>query len=169
MVAHTGGHVLVLNGPNLGRLGKRQPEIYGPLTHDQLAAHLIETGRGLGLDVEVRQSDHEGQLLEWVHEAADHGWPVVINAGAFTHTSLALADALAEVDTYIEVHLSNVHAREPFRHHSHLSAKATGVIVGLGAAGYDYALAHLSATLEPRPGRAADSSQNTQLATEQGR
>jgi 3-dehydroquinate dehydratase II len=138
--------VFVLNGPNLGRLGRRQPEVYGTLTYDQLAAHLVETGRGLGLTVIVRQTDHEGEMLGWIHDAADAGIPVIINAGGWTHTSVALADALAEVN-YLEVHLSNVFAREEFRHHSYLSARAGGVIAGLGAAGYDYALAHVAATL----------------------
>ncbi len=139
--------VLVLNGPNLGRLGTRQPEIYGAVTHTQLAEHLVETGRGLGLDVEVRQTDHEGEMIGWLHEAADLGAPVVLNAGAWTHYSYAVADAAALVTSYVEVHISNVHAREGFRAHSVLSAKAAGIIVGCGVGGYDLALAHIAATL----------------------
>ncbi len=135
--------VLVLNGPNLNRLGKRQPEIYGSTTLADIEAKVTDLGSELGLEVVCRQSNHEGQLLEWVHEAADNGWAVVINPGGFTHTSVALRDALAEVADgpgFIEVHISNVHAREPFRQHSYLSPIARGVIAGLGVAGYEYAL-----------------------------
>lgn len=138
--------VLVLNGPNLGRLGKRQPEIYGATTHDELAEHLVGTGEGLGLTVEVRQTDDEAQMIHWLHEAADREIPVVLNAGAWTHYSYAVADAAALVPAYVEVHISNVHAREEFRHHSVLSANAAGIIVGCGLDGYDLALAHLAAT-----------------------
>lgn len=136
--------VLVLNGPNLGRLGRRQPEIYGSTTHDDLAAHLVETGRGLGFDVEVRQTDAEHEMIGWLHEAADAGIPVVINAGAWTHYSRAIADAAALVPAYVEVHISNVHARESWRHESVLSEKAAGIIIGCGLGGYDLALAHLA-------------------------
>lgn len=137
--------VLVLNGPNLGRLGSRQPDVYGATTYAQLAEHLVETGRGLGLDVEVRQTDHEGEMVQWLHEAAENGWPVVINPGAWSHYSLAIADAVLQVPTVIEVHISNVHAREQFRRHSVVSPYALGVIAGLGLGGYDLALAHLAA------------------------
>ncbi len=136
--------VLVLNGPNLGRLGSRQPDVYGALTYEGLAEHLVETGKPLGFDVDVRQTEHEGQMIEWLHEAADGGHPVVINAGAWTHYSYAIADAAALVSRYVEVHISNVFAREEFRHHSVLSAGAAGVIVGCGVGGYDLALAHLA-------------------------
>lgn len=136
--------VLVLNGPNLGRLGTRQPEIYGGVTHDLLAEHVVETGQGMELDVEVRQTEHEGQMIEWLHEAADGDIPVVLNAGAWTHYSYAIADAAA-LTTYVEVHISNVHAREDFRSKSVLSANASGIIIGCGVGGYDLALAHLSA------------------------
>lgn len=139
--------VLVLNGPNLGRLGRRQPEVYGSTTHADLAAHLVETGARLGLEVEVRQSDSEGEFIGWLHEAADDDLDVVINAGAWTHYSYAVADAAALVPNYVEVHISNVHARESFRSNSVLSPKAAGIIVGCGIGGYDLALAHL-ATLE---------------------
>ncbi|WP_203567334.1 type II 3-dehydroquinate dehydratase [Aestuariimicrobium ganziense] len=138
--------VLVLNGPNLGRLGTRQPEVYGSTTHAELADHLVETGRGLGLEVQVRQTESEAEMIGWLHEAADQGWPVVINAGAWTHYSYAIADAAVLVPLYVEVHISNIHAREGFRQHSVLSAGASGVIVGCGLGGYDLALAHVAAT-----------------------
>lgn len=138
--------VLVLNGPNLGRLGKREPHLYGAVTHAELADHLIGTGAGLDQLVEVRQTDHEGEMIGWLHEAADGEIPVVINAGAWTHYSYALADAAALVPFYVEVHISNVHAREEFRHHSVLSARANGIIVGCGVGGYDLALAHIVAS-----------------------
>lgn len=138
--------VLVLNGPNLGRLGRREPEVYGATTHEDLVAMIETEAATLGLDVVVRQSDSEAQLLEWVHGAADAGNPVILNAGALTHTSIALRDACAELRTpLVEVHISNVYARESFRHHSHLSAIATGVIVGLGTQGYLLALRYLAA------------------------
>jgi 3-dehydroquinate dehydratase-2 len=137
--------VLVLNGPNLGRLGRREPDVYGRTTHDELVA-LIEREAGeLGLKAVVRQSDIEAELLGWVHAAADAGDPVVLNAGALTHTSVALRDACAELSApLIEVHISNVHNREEFRHHSYISGVATGVIVGLGVQGYVLALRYLA-------------------------
>ncbi len=137
--------VYVLNGPNLGRLGKREPEIYGATTYAELAEHLVGTGSGLGLDVEVRQTDSEAEMIGWLHEAADSSVPVVINPAAWTHYSVAIADAVAQVPVVIEVHISNVHAREDFRRHSVVSPFANGVIVGLGLGGYDLALAHIAA------------------------
>ena len=138
-------NVLVLNGPNLGRLGSREPTIYGDTTHAELAALCVKGGQELGLDVEVRQTDHEGELLGWLHEAADAGTAVVLNAGAWTHTSIALRDACAALAApLIEVHISNVHQREEFRHHSYVSGVATGVIVGLGVEGYVLALSWLA-------------------------
>lgn len=137
--------VLVLNGPNLGRLGRREPEVYGATSHDDLVAMIDDEATTLGVAAEVRQSDSEAQLIGWVHEAADAGRPVILNAGALTHTSIALRDACAELRApLIEVHISNVYARESFRHHSHLSAIATGVIVGLGVQGYLLALRYLA-------------------------
>lgn len=137
--------VNVINGPNLGRLGKRQPEVYGSTTHDDLVALIEREAADLGIDVVVRQSDAESDLLGWIHQAADAGEPVVLNAGALTHTSIALRDACAELTApLIEVHISNVHAREGFRHHSYLSDIATGVIVGLGVKGYTLALRYLA-------------------------
>jgi 3-dehydroquinate dehydratase-2 len=139
------GKVNVINGPNLGRLGKRQPDVYGSTTHDDLVALIQGEAATLGLDVSIRQSDSEAELLGWIHQAADDGEPVVLNAGAFTHTSVALRDACSELRApLIEVHISNIHAREQFRHHSHLSAVATGVIVGLGVQGYLLALRYLA-------------------------
>lgn len=135
----------VINGPNLGRLGRREPEVYGHTTHDDLVALIEREAADLGLKVVVRQSDSEVDLLDWIHAAADAGEPVVLNAGALTHTSVALRDACAELsEPLIEVHISNVHAREDFRHHSYLSPVATGVIVGLGVQGYLLALRYLA-------------------------
>jgi len=137
--------VQVLNGPNLGRLGRREPEVYGNTTHDDLVELIDAEAKELGLSVAVRQSDSEAELLEWIHDAADAGDPVILNAGALTHTSIALRDACAELRApLIEVHISNVHAREEFRHHSYLSGVATGVIVGLGLQGYLLALRYLA-------------------------
>ena len=137
--------VNVINGPNLGRLGRRQPEVYGATTHDDLVALIEREAAELGLKAVVRQSDSEAELLDWIHQAADAGEPVVLNAGALTHTSVALRDACAELRApLIEVHISNVHAREEFRHHSYLSGVATGVIVGLGVQGYLLALRYLA-------------------------
>lgn len=139
--------VLVLNGPNLNRLGKRQPEIYGTTSLADIEASVRELASELGVDIEFQQSNHEGELVEWVHRAADNGWPVIINPGGFTHSSVALRDALAEVADgagFVEVHISNVYAREPFRQHSYLSPIARGVIAGLGVAGYHYALRYVA-------------------------
>lgn len=139
-------NILVLNGPNLDRLGKRQPEVYGRTTLADVEKSLVERAAALGVTVAVKQSNHEGELIEWVHEAADAGWPVIINPGGFTHTSVALRDALAEVHEgagFVEVHISNIHAREEFRHHSFLSPIARGVIAGLGVMGYELALEYV--------------------------
>jgi 3-dehydroquinate dehydratase-2 len=138
--------VLVLNGPNLGRLGRREPEKYGSTTHDELVAVIEREAEGLGLKAVVRQSDSEADLLGWVHAAADAGDSVILNAGALTHTSIALRDACAELRApLIEVHITNVHTREEFRHHSYISAVATGVIAGLGVQGYVLALRYIAA------------------------
>lgn len=131
----------MLNGPNLGRLGTRETDVYGMTSYAGLVELCERTGTELGLDVEVRQTDHEGELVGWLHEAADAGAPVVLNAAAWTHYSIAVRDAAAQLTApLLEVHLSNVHAREEFRRHSVLSAIATGVIVGLGPDGYALAL-----------------------------
>lgn len=140
----TGRVVYLLNGPNLNLLGQRQPEVYGSTTLEQIEAEAVALGSTLGLEVRCFQSNHEGALIDWVQEARAVKAPVIINAGGLTHTSVALADALAALDQpYIEVHISNVHAREAFRHHSYLSAGAAGVIVGCGAHGYSLALRQL--------------------------
>lgn len=137
--------ILVLNGPNLGRLGLREPQIYGSTTHADLVELCTRTGKELGVEVEVRQTDHEGELVGWLHEAADAGWPVVLNAGAWTHYSIAVRDAAAQLHApLIELHISNVHRREEFRHHSVLSDIATAVIAGLGVPGYALALRWLA-------------------------
>lgn len=141
--------VLVLNGPNLGRLGSREPDVYGSTSYAELEALCIGGGSQLGLEVEVRQTEHEGELLSWLHGAADSATPVVLNAGALTHTSVALGDACAmRTAPLVEVHISNVHRRENFRHHSYVSAHADGVIVGLGVDGYVLALSWISSKLD---------------------
>lgn len=137
--------VYVLNGPNLGRLGTREPEVYGATTHADLVRMCRGLGAELGLDVEVRQTDAEHELLGWLHAAADERAAVVLNPGAWSHYSYALRDACAMLNgPLVEVHISNIHAREPFRHHSVISAVATGVICGLGVDGYRLALRHLA-------------------------
>jgi 3-dehydroquinate dehydratase-2 len=137
--------VLVLNGPNLGRLGTREPEIYGSRTLDDLRTQLqADAGEA---SVDLRQTDDEATLLGWLHEAAADGTPVILNAGAWTHYSYALRDAVSIVTSsgveLIEVHISNPHAREEFRHTSVISAVATGVIAGFGFDSYRLALAHI--------------------------
>lgn len=137
--------VLVLNGVNLGRLGSREPLIYGSTTHDELAALCLDTGRGLGLDVEVRQTDDEATLIGWVHEAADAGLPVVLNSAAWSHYSYALRDACAQLTApLVEVHLSQTAAREEFRHTSVISGVATATITGMGVEGYRASLRFLA-------------------------
>jgi 3-dehydroquinate dehydratase II len=137
--------VLVLNGPNLGRLGTREPDIYGTTTHGQLADLCKSTGDELGLTVEVRQTDDESTLLAWLHEAADSGHPVVLNAGAWSHYSYAVRDACAQLTApLVEVHLSQTHAREDFRHSSVISPVATATLTGLGVEGYRAALRYLA-------------------------
>jgi 3-dehydroquinate dehydratase II len=133
--------VQVLNGANLGRLGTREPEVYGSTTYAQLVEVVEKTAHELQMGVRVRQTDDEGDLLRWIHEATDAGDPVIINPGGWSHTSVVLRDALAAVTApVVEVHISNIHAREEFRHHSYVSAVADGVIAGLGVEGYVLAL-----------------------------
>lgn len=140
--------VLVLNGPNLGRLGSREPEIYGSTTYTELSETCITEGMALGLDVEVRQSDDEAELIGWLHAAADAKIPVILNPAAFTHYSYALRDAAAMlVAPLIEVHLSNPHTREEFRHTSVISGVASGVIAGFGVDSYRLALRALGPLL----------------------
>jgi 3-dehydroquinate dehydratase-2 len=134
--------IYVLNGPNLNLLGTREPEIYGADTLDDIAAALHDRARDLGVAVDVRQSNHEGHLVDWLHEAsANRAKAVILNAGAFTHTSIALLDAIKAIAVpVIEVHLSNPQARESFRHHSYIAPVARGSIVGFGPLGYQLAL-----------------------------
>jgi 3-dehydroquinate dehydratase-2 len=142
--------ILVLHGPNLNLLGLREPQHYGSATLDAINQKLIAQGTEQGLEVEVFQSNREYELIERIHAAyADNTAYIVINPAAFTHTSVALRDALAGVKIpFVEVHLSNVHAREAFRHHSYFSDLATGVICGLGAQGYEFALAFAATKLK---------------------
>jgi len=139
--------VLVLNGPNLGRLGVREPEVYGSATFTELAAQVVAWASELGLEVEVRQTDDESELVGWLHEAVDAGDDVVLNPAAFTHYSYALRDAAAMVTKggrrLVEVHLSNPAAREEFRHNSVIGGVATGTVAGFGASSYRLALAAL--------------------------
>jgi 3-dehydroquinate dehydratase-2 len=133
--------VYVLNGPNLGRLGTRQVDVYGTTSYQDLAAMCRQEGDRMGLLVEVRQTDAEHEMISWLHTAADEGAAVVLNPGAWSHYSYAVRDACALLPgPLVEVHLSNIHAREGFRHHSVVSAVATGVICGLGVDGYRLAL-----------------------------
>lgn len=143
--------VLVLNGPNLGRLGTREPETYGSTTHDDLVALVAQWGADLGLEATVRQSDSETDLVHWIHEAVDSKWHVILNPAAFTHYSYALRDACALVPgaglTLVEVHLSNPNAREEFRHTSVISGVASGTIAGFGTDSYRLALEAIAARL----------------------
>ena len=138
--------IQVLNGANLGRLGLREPEKYGTTTYAELVDLLEATGRELGVEVRVHQTDSEGELLGWVHDASDAGEAVVINPGGWSHTSVVLHDALAALNgPLVEVHITNIHRREEFRHHSYVSRVADGVIAGLGVQGYVLALQWLAA------------------------
>ncbi len=137
--------IYVLNGPNLGRLGTREPDVYGHTTYGDLVRLCEEAGKRLGVDVDVRQTDAEHEMLGWLYAAADEGADVVLNPGAWTHYNIAVRDACAMLrGRLVEVHISNVHTREEFRHRSVISAVATGVIVGLGVDGYRLALEHLA-------------------------
>ncbi len=148
-MANTGGKLItILNGPNLNLLGRREPEIYGHDTLDDVAALCAAVGRELGLDSALRQSNHEGALVDWIHEARETSAGIIINAGALTHTSVALYDALNTFDgPVLEVHISNVYKREPFRHHSYISPRADGVIVGFGVEGYALAMRRMGTLL----------------------
>lgn len=141
--------VLVLNGPNLGRLGSREPDIYGAMNYEQLAQSISQKAIELGLSVEVRQTDSEAELIGWLHEAVDNYCDVILNPAAFTHYSYAVRDAAVQVTKsgrkLIEVHLSNPHAREEFRHNSVISGVATGVIAGFAENSYLLALTQLAA------------------------
>jgi 3-dehydroquinate dehydratase-2 len=133
--------ILVLNGPNLNLLGLREPEIYGRETLSDIEDACLERAAELGLALDFRQSNHEGQLVDWIHEARQIADGIILNAGAYSHTSIALLDALNAAELpVVEVHLSNIYRREPFRHHSYISRAASGVICGFGGQGYELAL-----------------------------
>jgi 3-dehydroquinate dehydratase-2 len=137
--------ILVLNGPNLNLLGTREPGTYGSQTLADIEALCRSEGKALGLVIDFRQSNHEGELVTWIQEARDGADAIVINPAAYSHTSVAIHDALRAVGLpVVEVHLTNIHTREPFRHHSYVSSVAKGVICGLGAAGYRLALIALA-------------------------
>jgi 3-dehydroquinate dehydratase-2 len=140
--------VLVLNGPNLNLLGKRQPEIYGAETLADVEAACHALGTALGIAVTFRQSNREYELIDWIHDAREASRGIVINPGAFTHTSVAILDALNAFEgPVLEVHISNVHKREAFRHHSYVSLRADGVIAGFGTEGYGLALRRMASLL----------------------
>ncbi len=140
--------ILILNGPNLNLLGKRQPEIYGSDTLDDVARNCAQAAAAFGAGIEMRQSNHEGDLVDFIHEARGTAVGIVINPGAYSHTSVAILDALNTFDgPVIEVHISNIHKRETFRHHSYVSARAEGVIAGCGIDGYVFAVQRIGALL----------------------
>jgi 3-dehydroquinate dehydratase-2 len=141
--------IFVLNGPNLNMLGKREPGIYGTTTLDDIAADCSRAAGPLDVQVDFRQSNHEGVLVDWIHEAAEKAQGIVLNAGAYTHTSIAIHDAIRAVAPLpvVEVHLSNIHAREPFRHVSKVAPHAVGMICGFGPLGYTLALQALVARI----------------------
>lgn len=144
--------VFVLNGPNLNLLGKRQPEIYGHETLADVEAACRAAGKELGLTIEFRQSNREYELIEWIHEARDRAGAIVINPAAYTHTSVAILDALSAFEgPIIEVHISNIHKREPFRHRSFVSGVASGVLAGFGVQGYELALQRVARLLASKP------------------
>ena len=141
--------VTLLNGPNLNLLGLRQPEIYGRETLDDVASRVSDLAEELGLGLKALQSNHEGQLVDWIHEARGKSAAIIINPGAYSHTSVAILDALnAYEGVVMEVHISNIHKREAFRHHSYVSARADGVIAGCGTEGYLLALRRIATLLK---------------------
>ncbi len=138
----------ILNGPNLNLLGKREPEIYGAETLEDVAQSCAVLGRELGLETALFQSNHEGEIVEMIHRAREAAAGIIINPAAYTHTSVAILDALNAYDgPVLEVHISNVHKRESFRHHSYVSQRAEGVIAGFGVQGYDLALRRMAVLL----------------------
>ena len=141
--------IFVLNGPNLNMLGKREPGIYGTTTLDDIGADCRTAAASLSVQVDFRQSNHEGVLVDWIHEAVEKAQGIVLNAGAYTHTSIAIHDAIRAVAPLpvVEVHLSNIHAREPFRHVSKVAPHALGMICGFGPLGYTLALQALAARI----------------------
>ena len=148
--------VFILNGPNLNLLGVREPSIYGRDTLGDVEERCTARAAALGLEIDFRQSNHEGQLVDWIQEARESADGIILNAGALTHTSVALLDALSAADLpVIEVHLSNIFRRESFRHHSYVSLAANGVICGLGAQGYELALDAIASLIEGESDEAA--------------
>ena len=148
--------VFILNGPNLNLLGVRDPSIYGRDTLGDIEERCTARAAALGLEIDFRQSNHEGQLVDWIQEARESADGIILNAGALTHTSVALLDALSAAELpVIEVHLSNIFRRERFRHHSYVSLAANGVICGLGAQGYELALEAAANLIEGEPAEAA--------------
>ena len=147
--------VFVLNGPNLNLLGVRDPAVYGHDTLADIEGRVLNRAAALDLDIEFRQTNHEGQLVDWIQEARDSADGIILNAGALTHTSVAVLDALLAAELpVIEVHLSNIFRRESFRHHSYVSLAAHGVICGLGAQGYELALEAIAGLIEAEPDEA---------------
>ena len=143
--------VTLLNGPNLNLLGLRQPEIYGRETLDDVVARVADLAEELGLTVRALQSNHEGQLVDWIQEARGKSAGIILNPGAYSHTSVAILDALNTYDgPVIEVHISNIHKREAFRHHSYVSGRAEGVIAGFGTEGYLLALRRMASLVGKR-------------------
>ncbi|MCU0903451.1 MAG: type II 3-dehydroquinate dehydratase [Tabrizicola sp.] len=141
--------VTLLNGPNLNLLGLRQPEIYGRETLEDVSASVSDLAEELGLSVRALQSNHEGQLVDWIHAARGTSAAIIINPGAYSHTSIAILDALNTFEgPVLEVHISNIHKREAFRHHSYVSARADGVIAGCGTEGYLLALRRIATLLK---------------------
>jgi 3-dehydroquinate dehydratase-2 len=141
--------VTLLNGPNLNLLGLRQPEIYGRETLDDVVARVADLAEELGLTVRAQQSNHEGQLVDWIQAARTTSAGIIINPGAYSHTSVAILDALNAYDgPVLEVHISNIHKREAFRHHSYVSSRADGVIAGFGTEGYLLALRRMATLLK---------------------
>lgn len=140
--------ITILNGPNLNLLGQRQPEIYGPATLADVEAECRAVAAEIELTVQMRQSNHEGQIIDWIQDARHNSAGIIINPGAFSHTSVAILDALNAFDgPVLEVHVSNIHRREVFRHHSYVSLRADGVIAGFGTEGYGFAVRRMASLL----------------------
>ena len=143
--------ILIVNGPNLNLLGIREPDIYGRETLADIEQRCVQKAKALGLEITMRQSNHEGELIDWIHEAVTKWSAIIINPAAYTHTSVAIMDALKLVNCpIVEVHISNIFQREIFRHHSYVSPVATGVICGFGSAGYEVALEAISGLLRKK-------------------
>jgi 3-dehydroquinate dehydratase-2 len=140
--------IYILNGPNLNLLGKREPHIYGHDTLADVEANCAKVAKDAGLECKLMQSNHEGQIIDWIHEAREQAAGIIINPAAFTHTSVAILDALNTFEgPVLEVHVSNVHKRESFRHHSYVSLRAEGVIAGFGVEGYELAMRRMGSLL----------------------